>query len=142
MSVYMGTAEHPSPDSVPPEGRILVIDADEVVVDAVRRALRAKDVTTLTSAADALALLRAGERFGAIISDMLMPNISGQALYEATLSLAPDQAARIVFLSGGAFTDRTQKFLASVPNARLDKPFIPSALRAVIRKTIRGNDST
>jgi len=132
--------EQPSPDSVPPEGRILVIDDDEVVVDAVRRALRAKDVTTLTSAADALALLRAGERFDAIISDMMMPNMSGQALYEATLSLAPDQAARIVFLSGGAFTDRTQEFLASVPNARLDKPFIPSALRAVIRKAIRGND--
>jgi PAS domain S-box-containing protein len=122
--------------SVAPNGRILLIDDDEAVIAAVRRALRAGDITTLTSAADALELLRAGAKYDAIISDMMMPNMSGQDFYEGAMAVDPQQAARIVFLSGGAFTDGAQSFLDRVPNPHIDKPFDPAALRALIRQTI------
>jgi hypothetical protein len=35
-------------------------------------------------------------------------------------------------MTGGAFTDRTIAFLASVPNARVEKPVGRAALRAAI----------
>lgn len=126
----------PAALSVAPSGRILLIDDDEVVIAAVRRALRSGDVTTLTSAADAMELLRAGVRYDAIISDIMMPNMSGQDFYEATHALDPTQAERIVFLTGGAFTEGTQTFLEQVPNRRLDKPFDPATLRSVVRQIV------
>ncbi len=127
--------------SVAPNGRILLIDDDEAVIAAVRRALRSGDITCLTSAADALELLRAGAKYDVIISDMMMPNMSGQDFYEGALALDPKQAERIVFLSGGAFTDGAQAFLDRVPNPHIDKPFDPAALRALIRRTIAAHET-
>ena len=34
----------------------------------------------------------------------------------------------MVFMSGGAFTARARKFLAEIPNPRLEKPFDPALL--------------
>ena len=39
---------------------------------------------------------------------------------------------QVVFLSGGAFTERAREFLARVPNRRLDKPFDTEALAAAL----------
>ena len=41
---------------------------------------------------------------------------------------------RFVLMTGGAFTPRTTKFLASVQCARIAKPFTPDQLEAVLQK--------
>ena len=38
-------------------------------------------------------------------------------------TLNPEQADRVVFMTGGAFTPRAREFLARLPNLRLEKPF-------------------
>ena len=48
----------------------------------------------------------------------MMPGMTGMDLHEALATAAPASAARMVFLTGGAFTARAQAFLAEVPNAR------------------------
>ena len=43
----------------------------------------------------------------------------------------------MIFLTGGAFTQRAQEFLDAVENMRLEKPFDPAFLRAVINDRMR-----
>ena len=49
--------------------------------------------------------------------------MSGMDFYEAIARELPALTTRIVFLSGGAFTERARAFLEKVPNPRVEKPF-------------------
>jgi len=94
------------------------------------------DVEILTSARRALARLCAGERYDAIVCDVMMPEMSGVDFHSDLASLVPELATRIIFLTGGAFTVRAREFLARVPNARLDKPFDSERLRALVNRQV------
>jgi CheY-like chemotaxis protein len=59
----------------------------------------------------ALQRITAGERFDIIVCDLMMPQMTGMDLHAALTRAAPDQAARMVFLTGGAFTERARRFL-------------------------------
>ena len=67
-----------------------------------------------------------------VVCDVMMPEVSGWDFYDEVGQLDPKLRSRIVFLSGGAFTERAQAFLDSVPNRRLSKPFDVDALTAVL----------
>ena len=62
----------------------------------------------------------------------MMPGMDGRQLFDEIASLDTEQAQRIVFLSGGAFTPARQAFLAGVPNERISKPFDVAALKATV----------
>lgn len=113
--------------------KILVVDDDPLVGHAVRRALEeSHDVQVLTSAADALELVRAGLRWDVVLCDVMMPRVSGCELYGALEALAPDLAERVVFISGGAFTPEARAFLDTVTNRQLEKPFDAAELRSAV----------
>lgn len=116
--------------------RVLVVDDDVAVGSGLRRSLRDYDVVLLDNAKGALARLVAGEQFDVIFCDLMMPEMTGMDLHEAVVGLAPDQAKRMVFMTGGAVTTRAQDFVATVPNVLLDKPFDMKVLRELVRKTI------
>jgi signal transduction histidine kinase len=104
--------------------RVLVLDDEIAFGRALERSLgRFHDVVTLTSGADSLARIAAGERFDAILSDLMMPHMTGMDLYEQLCAIAPDQARRMIFLTGGAFTERARQFLDGVKNPCVEKPF-------------------
>lgn len=67
----------------------------------------------------------------------MMPFVTGVEFYKKLLELVPEQAARVVFLTGGAFTATARAFLDEVPNARMDKPFEVQNLRALVNDRIR-----
>jgi CheY-like chemotaxis protein len=90
-------------------------------------------VETLTDAREALSRIERGELYDLVLCDVMMPVMDGQALYEAVLECAPEQARRIAFVTGGAFTERAQRFLTSVPNPTLEKPFTVEQLLEVLR---------
>ena len=54
-------------------------------------------------------------------------------LYDALKDTDPDLTARIIFMTGGTFTQRARDFLASVPNPALDKPFDLAMREASLR---------
>jgi PAS domain S-box-containing protein len=138
LPVAPAQAEAPRPPPPPPgdgrrRGKILVVDDEKVVATAVRRVLGTDhDVKILTSAQEALRWISGGERFDLILCDLMMPIMTGVELHSALCRAAPDQAARMIFLTGGAFTPRARAFLDEVPNARLDKPFELATLRALV----------
>jgi CheY-like chemotaxis protein len=89
-------------------------------------------VVALTSAAEAIARISAGERFDVILSDVMMPEVTGMEMHEQLLRVAPGQAQRMIFLTGGAFTATAREFLDRVPNLTIEKPFEGRKLIALI----------
>jgi CheY-like chemotaxis protein len=112
---------------------VLIVDDDVKVAQALARMLRDHDTTLAGSGTEAIELLRSRD-FELVLCDLMMPGVSGVDVYESIAQSKPDVAARIVFVSGGAFTDRGQSFLERVPNARLDKPFTVAEVRRVARE--------
>ena len=122
-----------TPRPVPDRARILVVDDEPLVGVAIERFLGPRhDVARFTSASEALGLLDAGERFDVILCDLMMPDVTGMDLHARLAEARPDQAARIVFMTGGAFTDRARRFLEGTKNPTLSKPFDLSDLDRTI----------
>lgn len=118
-------------------GSVLVVDDEELVGRALERVLaRQHDVVAVRSVDAALELIRGGADFQVIVSDLMMPEKSGMDLFKTLAISHPGLEARIVFITGGAFTPSARAFLDTVPNARLEKPFLPEQLRALVNERL------
>ncbi|MBA3539694.1 MAG: GAF domain-containing protein, partial [Deltaproteobacteria bacterium] len=103
---------------------LLVIDDDVRVATAARRLLQREwDVVVVTTAREALALVTGGRQFAAVLCDLMMPEMTGMDLHAELVRVSPAVADRMVFMTGGTFTERAQTFLARVANPRIEKPF-------------------
>lgn len=120
---------------LPPErrGLVLVIDDEPAITLAVQRILgREHDVTAVPSAEAAIELIEAGHRYDVILCDVMMPGMPGTELYVHLEERVPDQAARMLWLTGGAFTPETRGLLAKMAERVIEKPFEPNALRKLV----------
>lgn len=117
--------------------KILIVDDQPTLARAIKRMLGNHDVTTVVSARDALTRIEEGERFDVILSDLMMPELSGMDLHAALGRIAPDQVDRMVFMTGGAFTGSAREFFDHVANPTIEKPFDKAALMAVIDAFVR-----
>jgi two-component system cell cycle sensor histidine kinase/response regulator CckA len=116
-------------------GRILILDDDEGVARSLERLLEAShDVEVCFEPSAAAERLLAGERFDVIICDLMMPTMTGMDFHALVANKRPEQAEKIVFVSGGAFTPAAQKFVAGTLNIVLEKPFHLAALEAALAR--------
>jgi CheY-like chemotaxis protein len=113
--------------------RILVVDDEPALGAALRRSLRDYDVVVTVSGQEVLARVASGERFDFILCDLTMPAMGGDELYREIQRIAPDQALRIVFITGGATTEKARAFLENVSNPIIYKPYDVTELREMIR---------
>jgi PAS domain S-box-containing protein len=129
--------------AVPPRrGRVLIVDDEPLVRGSMVRLLRSEnDIVEAGSGFAAAAILAADDRFDAILCDLIMPELSGMELHARLAASRPDLAARMIFMTGGAFTERAMAFLDSVPNVRLEKPFESVGLRELVRAKVRVRDA-
>ncbi len=128
----------PRPQRARQRARVLVVDDEPRIGSAIARILDpAHEVTAVYTARDAIRRLERGEQYDVILCDILMPQMSGFDLYRSVEQIAPDAVRRIIFMTGGPFSSRGAGFLDSVPNARLEKPFSPEALRALIQRSLQ-----
>jgi CheY-like chemotaxis protein len=122
-------------DSGAQRARLLVIDDEPMMLRAIQRWLVGEfDIATTTDPREGVARVSQGARYDAILCDLMMPLMSGMEVYEAIRAVDVEQARRIVFMTGGAFAPRVLEFLASVPNARIEKPLERTLLRDAIRQ--------
>jgi len=117
--------------------RVLVIDDETTVGETLGRGLEEDHLTTVVSSGrEALTIIEAGERFDVILCDVMMPDVAGPDLHQRLQRFAPEQAARMIFMTGGAFTPATRAFLEGITNPTLEKPFELQALRALVRAVV------
>jgi CheY-like chemotaxis protein len=109
--------------------RILIVDDDLRVAHSLQRKLGEANSTIANGGQEALDILELDLEFDIVFCDLMMPEINGMDLYEAVEERSPALAARFVFTTGGAFTERARKFVASVSNPCIEKPFDASALK-------------
>jgi CheY-like chemotaxis protein len=95
------------------------------------------DITVARCGREAIDLIAGGARFDAIVSDVMMPNMTGIELVEELQRIAPDQAQRLIFLSGGAFTAQTRERLDQLGAPQLEKPVSANELRACVMRIAR-----
>ncbi|HLM42544.1 MAG TPA: response regulator, partial [Myxococcaceae bacterium] len=113
--------------------RLLILDDETVVGRALQRLLQTHcEVHVLSQGRDALAQLSSGLRYDAILCDLMMPEMSGPRFYEELSRMAPEQAQRVIFMTGGAFTEQSRAFLANTGMPCIDKPIEFQRLRSLL----------
>jgi CheY-like chemotaxis protein len=114
---------------------VLLVEDDALVLDVNTRALTTLGYQVLPcrSGADALERTRShGARIDLLVSDVVMPRMSGPALARALEAIRP--GLRTLFVSGYA-----EELMAAHPHAPapfLPKPFTPRALAAKVREVL------
>jgi CheY-like chemotaxis protein len=120
-----------TPSRRPP--RILVVhDPSTIGVTIARLLARDHEVVVAVDAADAIARIEAGERFDILLCDVTMPGMTGMELHAKLDRAAPDQAARMVFLTDTEITSEARSFIQRLETRSIEKPFTVTALRALI----------
>ncbi len=128
------------PRSSPPakRGRVLVVDDDAAIRRTLTRILMPEhEVISVGSGGEAVDLVADGERFDVVLCDLMMPRVSGDQCWSKVSAIAPDQAARFVFVTGGAMAQTARDFLESTPCPTVDKPFDADHLRRAVRDVMR-----
>ena len=83
--------------------RILVVDDKAITRSAVVRMLkRSYDVAESDDGSGAIARVKGGETFFAILMDIEMPIVNGMEAFQRISIISPELAERIYFLTGGA----------------------------------------
>ena len=123
------------PESESTPSRILIIDDEPLLGQTLLYAFKGRhDVSICTSGRDALSRLEKDWRFDLVLCDLMMPDVSGAAVYESVKLHHPELVPRFVFMTGGAFTDRARDFLAQYPGAQLEKPFSIAEIEKILRQ--------
>ena len=126
----------PAPIVAQRRARILVIDDEPFIIDAMRRALPDHDVAIRSNGKDGIDACR-DQRFDVIFCDLVMPGLGGVEVYEQLATIAPDLQQAIVFMTGGVFTPRALDILGSVKNRLLEKPFSLEAVQHIVEELLR-----
>ncbi|GEM_PF-3136516 len=118
---------------------ILVVEDDDAVRTVVEAMLARSGYAVLTAGTGAEALRLCAERGGRIdllLSDVVMPGMSGPALVERLREIGPDLS--VLFMSGYAGGE-TQQLEGIGPDAAfLEKPFTHEALTEKVREALNG----
>ena len=133
------TEKIPLPTKVTRRGRLLVIDDEDSLVQAIRRYMSQEhEVDGTTSARQAIDMLARGQKYDAIVCDLMMPQVTGMDVYAAVMKIDPAMAEQMIFVTGGAFTESARRFLDTLPPGRhIEKPFDLKSLRALINEKIK-----
>jgi len=131
----------PVPDAAPPPRslsrlRILIADDEPAIVSLMRNFLQGHDIDIASSGREAITALST-TAYDLAFCDLLMPDLTGMDVFAHLTEHHPDRAACLVFMTGGAFTDRAKQFLATVPNEVIKKPFSLQDLERIVTARAR-----
>jgi len=120
-----------------PRSRILVVDDEPALCAVVRRLLKDEhEIVDYFDASEALNSLDHDAAYDVIFCDVMMPTLSGIEFLNEVWKRHRELASRIVFMTGGAFSDPGQQELRALPNPLLEKPFEIHALHSAIARIV------
>jgi signal transduction histidine kinase/CheY-like chemotaxis protein len=125
---------------VPGRGTVLLVEDEDAIRLLVQRTLEECGYTVLTarSGVEALALARATPRVDVLLTDVLMPQMSGPQLVERFLTRHP---APIVIYMTGHVDDSSMRLELDAEVTLLRKPFTPSVLARTLRAALDQRDA-
>ena len=111
--------------------RVLVIDDEEGVIKTLGRILgQTHDVEGTPDATEALRMVSRSAPFDVIFCDVMMPQLSGMEFLARLTLMKPEQADKVVFMTGGAFSPEARAFVAHTSHKVIEKPFTAEAIKA------------
>ena len=121
-----------------PQGPVLVVDDEEAVLRFVDRVLRDAGYKTsiATSGAEAIEIARKVGPLGALVTDVMMPGMTGDELARLLRQTQPE--IKVLYLTG--YSDRLfkEKAMLWADEAFLDKPCTVKGLREAVSLLITG----
>jgi PAS domain S-box-containing protein len=145
--VYLPNTDAPAPKPDPPpardpteeEGAVLLVDDEPMVreVGAEMLAALGFDVVTAASGAEALERFREkGTVIRLVILDMIMPEMSGERVFEQLRALDPD--VRVLLSSGYSLEGQARAILERGCDGFIQKPFNLREISGKIKKVLTG----
>ena len=116
-----------------PRSRLLVIDDEPNIGRSFVRSLPEHDITVVDSGREGIRRIDEDPHYDLVFCDVMMPDLTGRDVYEHVRERHPELLDRVVFMTGGAFTERASEFIERVSAQRIDKPFDITAIRSVLR---------
>ncbi len=123
-----------------PRTRVLVVD-DEPSIRALLKAILEQRGHQVDAVGDGRAAIESvsAHRYGAILLDVRMPDMSGLEVFRQIQRIAQSIASRVVFLTGDVMAGETRTLLGQTGAPALAKPFQADELMQAIEKLQRTN---
>ena len=120
--------------------RILVVEDEASVANLISDVLKEEGhyVELTLDSQEGLARLSRG-RYDAILCDLRMPRLDGQAFYGALVQAGSPMKDRILFITGDTLAPRTRDFLEPRGLPHLDKPFLVEELILAVHGILERN---
>jgi len=113
--------------------RILIVDDDQRVAEAMRQTLSHHDVTLADGAESALRALENAE-YDAILCDVMMPETTGIDFFVRLSESHPAQCSRVIFITGGVLSENARLQLQRNRALCLYKPVTGEELEEALRQ--------
>ncbi len=127
-------------DPAAPQRRLLIVDDEPGIVEVLQEVLGNSGYRVETANNGAKALNRiASQEYDLIISDLCMPEMSGEKLHAAIRENYPHMLDRIIFLTGDTVSPGSRSFLEKTGAQWLSKPFNITEIERVVRSCLRSH---
>lgn len=124
---------------VPAGKAILLIEDEATLRVAISRFLRATGYEVDVAENGSLALDQLNSRaYDLILLDLRMKGITGEDVYEMMQSTHPEQAARVVFVTGDLHSPAASRFIRLTGRPVLAKPFTLAELAQRVGQLLQG----
>jgi two-component system NtrC family sensor kinase len=131
-------AEERTVDPKAARRRLLIVDDEPGIVDVLVDVLGTRGYCIETASNGAEALARLTEQpYDLIISDLCMPEMSGEELYRSIGKRLPDLQERVIFLTGDTISPESRRFLDETGAPWLSKPFNIREIEQLVMATLR-----
>jgi signal transduction histidine kinase/CheY-like chemotaxis protein len=126
-------ADGPSRELRAGRRKILIVDDESEIREILSEILAGAQhrVAAVASGREALERM-AAERFDVILTDIRMPDLDGRTLYREIERRWPEQAARVVFVTGDSLASTLHEFASECGRPVLEKPFVPKDVRRLV----------
>jgi two-component system NtrC family sensor kinase len=115
---------------------VLIVDDEAEIRETLAEILSGAQHNVATAGSGREALERmAAERYDVILTDIRMPDLDGHTLYREIERRWPEQAKRVVFVTGDSLASTLHEFAAECGRPVIEKPFVPKDVRRVVAET-------